>query len=38
MNAGAFDLLPKPYDRRELTRIIARVFQQGRPAQAGHVA
>jgi DNA-binding response OmpR family regulator len=38
LNAGAFDLLPKPYDRRELTRIIARVFQQGGPAKTGHVA
>jgi DNA-binding response OmpR family regulator len=38
LNAGAFDLLPKPYDHRELTRIIARVFQQGGPAKTGHVA
>jgi DNA-binding response OmpR family regulator len=38
LNAGAFDLLPKPYDRRELTRIIDRVFQQGGPAKTGHVA
>jgi DNA-binding response OmpR family regulator len=38
LNAGAFDLLPKPYDRRELTRITARVFQPGGPAKTGHVA